>query len=636
MEVIRGGENDRGKTVSRGSFVTVLVVAMAVVAGSLPCPLPAFEWSQDNSCVLLNACNADALSQPLDCTLPENWPWCSCSRAVFSNPVRGQASGLELGVIWITGDEQPGIGNHRVEVTAGTLDVCRASRWGTSWEGWSLTSCIPEAAGFPPGAKLTLRGEVRATAVDVALNQVDFDLLVVFYNTNARLILTYSPTDTAHSGGLLYRGRLVAGPADGGFKLEYRYQGLPGKLPALEPDDVAGPGFNVRFALSFFTQDTEAPSAYTLPAVGSNVEVGNILRKFTVTGDAITSPAEILPLGEPDLCVVLEGGDPDPCKSIEDLPTISAPGDNHPPRADVCVTNPLNLGPLESVFIECGEGRAILRGTNSTDGDGGAQGLTYLWEVLDGPEGGAEIPAELSTFQDAEVSFFLAGTYTVSLTVNDGQTSSNTDSQEVTIDANDSGTTNLPPEITSFTVTPDPPVVTLSAGTATVHFDAQANTGADGCLQAEEYSWEAVSGPAPVEFSRPNQDDTDATFHAGGEYTIRFSVDDGAPSDNITLQETVVTVISLGNTFQRCNANADGKHDLSDAVFTLQHLFLGGPAAQCRQSMNCNSDATVDMSNAVYGLNFLFLGGLSPAAPYPACDQAEAECEASTPCTAGP
>ena len=65
--------------------------------------------------------------------------------------------------------------------------------------------------------------------------------------------------------------------------------------------------------------------------------------------------------------------------------------------------------------------------------------------------------------------------------------------------------------------------------------------------------------------------------------------------------------------FRRGDANDDGRIDMSDAIFTLNYLFLGGEAPPCLDAADSNDDGIVDISDPIYILNFLFLG--SPESP---------------------
>jgi len=74
------------------------------------------------------------------------------------------------------------------------------------------------------------------------------------------------------------------------------------------------------------------------------------------------------------------------------------------------------------------------------------------------------------------------------------------------------------------------------------------------------------------------------------------------------------------NTFIRGDANADGDVDISDSIFTLEFLFLGGPLPLCSKATDSNDDGEVDISDFILDLHFLFLGSvLSLPSPYPGC-----------------
>lgn len=83
--------------------------------------------------------------------------------------------------------------------------------------------------------------------------------------------------------------------------------------------------------------------------------------------------------------------------------------------------------------------------------------------------------------------------------------------------------------------------------------------------------------------------------------------------------------------FIRGDANDDTKVDISDAIFVLGHLFLGGERWVCEEGADINGDDKHDLSDAIYLLNSLFLGGPSVPPPYPDCgpDPGGATCPAS-------
>jgi len=96
----------------------------------------------------------------------------------------------------------------------------------------------------------------------------------------------------------------------------------------------------------------------------------------------------------------------------------------------------------------------------------------------------------------------------------------------------------------------------------------------------------------------------------------------------INIKSTVV-----GNRYQLGNCNGDREliPDITDAIFLLGYLFLGGEKPPCEAACDANSDASADLSDAVSLLAFLFQGGPAPEPPYPACTTAPStSCAADT------
>ncbi|MCB2231696.1 VCBS repeat-containing protein [bacterium] len=69
------------------------------------------------------------------------------------------------------------------------------------------------------------------------------------------------------------------------------------------------------------------------------------------------------------------------------------------------------------------------------------------------------------------------------------------------------------------------------------------------------------------------------------------------------------------------DADSEGTVDLSDLIYLVNYLFLGGPAPSCMAAANVDGDiaCTVDLSDLIYFVNYLFLGGPLPAACNPDC-----------------
>ena len=75
--------------------------------------------------------------------------------------------------------------------------------------------------------------------------------------------------------------------------------------------------------------------------------------------------------------------------------------------------------------------------------------------------------------------------------------------------------------------------------------------------------------------------------------------------------------VHVQETFLRGDTNGDGKTDISDAIATLNVLFVGNPFPCCRDALDANDDGALDISDAVFTLTFLFVGGAKMPPPYP-------------------
>lgn len=68
-----------------------------------------------------------------------------------------------------------------------------------------------------------------------------------------------------------------------------------------------------------------------------------------------------------------------------------------------------------------------------------------------------------------------------------------------------------------------------------------------------------------------------------------------------------------------CDGNSN--FDITDAIFSLNHLFRGGNESPCAPGCDSNSDSVFNLADAIYSLNHLFRGGPTPAGRYPQCDE---------------
>jgi hypothetical protein len=109
-------------------------------------------------------------------------------------------------------------------------------------------------------------------------------------------------------------------------------------------------------------------------------------------------------------------------------------------------------------------------------------------------------------------------------------------------------------------------------------------------------------------------------FETGFLITVREGSHGQDLNGDGDLEDGVIHIVHLEGfgpplPFRRGDSNADGRLDLSDAVFTLGFLFTGGDSPACRDSADGNDDGQVNISDAISVLNHLFLGGPEPPAP---------------------
>jgi hypothetical protein len=73
--------------------------------------------------------------------------------------------------------------------------------------------------------------------------------------------------------------------------------------------------------------------------------------------------------------------------------------------------------------------------------------------------------------------------------------------------------------------------------------------------------------------------------------------------------------------FIRGDSNNDGKHNIADAIWTVNTLFRGGPPSPCQNAADANDDGAENLSDVSYTIMHQFMGGAAPPAPYPNCGQ---------------
>ncbi len=73
--------------------------------------------------------------------------------------------------------------------------------------------------------------------------------------------------------------------------------------------------------------------------------------------------------------------------------------------------------------------------------------------------------------------------------------------------------------------------------------------------------------------------------------------------------------------FIRADANIDSTVEMSDAIFTLQALYVpGSDTLECKDAGDSDDNGSIEMSDAIYTLKYLYVPGApEPPAPFPDC-----------------
>ncbi len=217
----------------------------------------------------------------------------------------------------------------------------------------------------------------------------------------------------------------------------------------------------------------------------------------------------------------------------------NGPPVNHAPVADA--------GPDQSVTTGA---LVTLDGSASSDSDGDL--LTYRWSFSARPAGSKAVLASALSVQPTFAAD-VAGSYVISLVVNDGTVDSTADSVMVT-----ATTGNAAPVANAGA---DQHVVTGSL----VTLDGSASSDADGDLLT--YRWSFVSRPAGSQAALSSRTDARPTFTADrdGSYVIDLVVNDGTVD---SAADSVTVTAATQNSAPTANAGSD-QHVATGTLVTL-------------------------------------------------------------------
>jgi cellulose/xylan binding protein with CBM9 domain len=149
-----------------------------------------------------------------------------------------------------------------------------------------------------------------------------------------------------------------------------------------------------------------------------------------------------------------------------------------------------------------------------------------------------------------------------------------------------------------------------------VHINDVARGGASPC--------DFQDAPGPVIFQEGQNSLLVKVFQGIGGWEFSVRLQDSADF-GLAVPITEGYTISLtpsgpppGPRFVRGDANADGSINITDGVFVLNFLFLGGPEPRCVDAAEATDDGQLNITDGVFILNWLFISGAAPPPPSPA------------------
>ena len=239
------------------------------------------------------------------------------------------------------------------------------------------------------------------------------------------------------------------------------------------------------------------------------------------------------------------GGSSSSTNDTDTTPTTPVPS-NTAPQADAGSAQTIDIGETVS-----------LSGQGSSDADGDA--LSYQWSITSAPDGSS---ASISndTTESPTIIPDIAGTYQLSLIVNDGQVDSSSSTVSITV-LEATVNENTPPEI-SINYSPS---VTLDSSTIV---DASATTDIDN--NELVFAWELTSRPQTSQLSLDDETEAQITinFDMTGDYIIELTVNDGTDSsvDTVTISVTDSQTPTPDNQTPNANAGTDQTVNVEELV----------------------------------------------------------------------
>ena len=122
-------------------------------------------------------------------------------------------------------------------------------------------------------------------------------------------------------------------------------------------------------------------------------------------------------------------------------------------------------------------------------------------------------------------------------------------------------------------------------------------------------------------------------WEGGGGWNFRLGIRESGSNQNLNGLNGLVEFLGAdidgdgpvdppppaGPRFVRGDADDNGVVNLTDAIFNLNYLFIGGAAPTCMDSSDADNSGTLQLTDGIFLLNYLFIGGAPPPDPGREC-----------------
>jgi hypothetical protein len=154
------------------------------------------------------------------------------------------------------------------------------------------------------------------------------------------------------------------------------------------------------------------------------------------------------------------------------------------------------------------------------------------------------------------------------------------------------------------------------------------NLVATGGTKQVSLTWSApTTGPAPTGYAVYRDDSkvaevgdtsyTDTLLEDATQYCYKVKTMVGTTESAFSDEACATTTEGPEGSFRRGDTDGSGKLDLTDAIATLQFLYMGYTAPACKDAADTDDSGTLDLTDAIASLQFQFMGGTAPASPGP-------------------